>query len=193
MVTPDGMPLVWLARVFGYSEVKRTYGPDLMLALCDLGQQKGYKHFFYGGTPETCEKLESVFKGKFPQIKIAGHYSPPFRELTEEENNEIIEKISIIQPDILWVGLGSPKQDFWMNKNCGKLRVPVMVGVGAAFDFLSGFKRQAPLWMQRCGLEWFFRLCSEPKRLWKRYLIGNTKFMYLLIKGIFKKERISLS
>ena len=193
LVTPDGMPLVWLAKLKGYSEVNRTYGPDLMRALCDRGQQRGYKHFLYGGTPQTCEKLESFLKEAFPQIKIVGRYSPPFRELTEEENHEISSEISTIQPDILWVGLGSPKQDFWMNKNCGKLRTPVMIGVGAAFDFLSGVKKQAPCWMQRCGLEWFFRLCNEPQRLWKRYLVGNTKFIYFLIKTFFKKEKMSLS
>jgi len=182
MVTPDGMPVVWLGRLKGHREVKRTYGPDLMLALCTNGLKKGYRHFLYGGTPETCIKLEDSLRERLPSIQIVGKYSPPFHTMLPQDQQEVVEMINQAKPDIVWVGLGSPKQDFWMKQNRGKLSVPVMIGVGAAFDFLSGMKQQAPRWMQRSGLEWLFRLGCEPRRLWKRYLIGNVKFVYFLIK-----------
>ena len=188
MVTPDGMPIVWIARALGYKKVRRTYGPDLTLAVCGYGQDKGYRHFFYGGTAQVCQKLETVLKEKFPRINIAGSYAPPFRDLSEDEEEKVTRMINRAQPDVLWVGLGSPKQDFWMKRTRVKLNVPVTIGVGAAFDFLSGAKRQAPRWMQRCGLEWIFRLGCEPRRLWRRYLIGNSKFIYFLIKDTFKKR-----
>ncbi len=186
MVTPDGMPLVWVGRLKGSREIQRTYGPDLMRKVCEEGQANGYCHFFYGGTQETLVKLEKKLKEQFSEINIVGKYSPPFRENIEVENNEIIDKMNGTQADILWVGLGSPKQDFWMALHRDKLNVPVMIGVGAAFDFLAGTKPQAPRWMRHTGLEWLFRLCCEPKRLWKRYLIGNTKFIFYLIADFFK-------
>ena len=216
MVTPDGMPLVWLGRWGGDKRIKRTYGPDLMLSLCALSQSKGYRHFFYGGTPQTCHLLERKLKTKFPQLEIVGWYSPSFIELPvnkqdsqspdsirrlgagkeklnnsvfTEERDEVLEEINRLKPDILWVGLGSPKQDYWMYHHRGKLEVPVMVGVGAAFDFLSGQKKQAPFWMQRTGLEWLFRFFCEPKRLWRRYLIGNTQFFYFLLRDFLKGKK----
>lgn len=182
MTTPDGMPVVWLGRLLGHKNVRRTYGPDLMLAVCEQGHLKGFRHYFYGSLPETCDRLEERLRQDFPWIKIAGKYSPPFRELSREEDRQIVEIINHLQPDIIWVGLGSPKQDFWMARHREHLNVPVMIGVGAAFDFLSGVKKQAPAWMQRLGLEWFFRLCCEPKRLWRRYLVGNTLFIFWLLK-----------
>lgn len=190
MVTPDGMPVVWLARAKGYKSVARTYGPDLMRLVCARGQDKGYKHFFYGSTHETCARLEASLKKDFPRLSIAGMYAPPFRDLTDEENQRIVAMLNQSQADIIWVGLGSPKQDFWMARHRRVLEAPVMVGVGAAFDFVAGVKPQAPLWMQQACLEWLFRLSSEPQRLWRRYLIGNTKFLYLLLKEnrIFKKR-----
>jgi len=189
MVTPDGMPLVWLAKLSGLHNVQRTYGPDLMLAFSEFSQQKGYKHFFYGGTPQTCQLLEEKLRERFPQLKIAGTYAPPFQSTLMNEEEQIIEKINQSQPDVLWVGLGSPKQDYWMVQHRQQLNVPVMVGVGAAFDFISGVKKQAPWWMQKCGLEWFFRLCCEPKRLWKRYAIGNFQFIYYLVQDSLKRNR----
>lgn len=186
MVTPDGMPVVWLARRRGFKNVERTYGPDLMLKVCAEGNERGYRHFFYGGTEDVCSKLKDVLQARFPQIAIAGMYAPPFRDLTDYENERVMNMINSARPDILWVGLGSPKQDFWMHQNRAQLNVPVMIGVGAAFDFLSGSKPQAPRWMQRGGLEWLFRLGCEPKRLWKRYLMGNTKFLLLLLQEQFK-------
>lgn len=182
MITPDGMPLVWVAKLMGDKNIARTYGPDLMMALCEKGQENGYKHYLYGGEESTCSLLKNVLKKKFPNINITGHYAPPFRPLHAREDKEVIEGINRLNPDILWVGLGSPKQDYWMYEHREKLNVPVIIGVGAAFDFIAGIKKQAPRWMQRCGLEWLFRLCSEPRRLWKRYLVGNARFIYLLIR-----------
>jgi len=186
MTTPDGMPLVWLGRLKGNAIMRRTYGPDLMLSLCDLSQKRGYRHYFYGGTVETNELLVKSLKNRFPELSIVGNFSPPFRNILKSEGDDVLDQINSVHPDVLWVGLGSPKQDFWMKKNRDKLNVPVMIGVGAAFDFLAGTKPQAPLWMRRVGLEWFFRFCCEPKRLWKRYLIGNSKFIYWIIKDFIR-------
>ncbi len=190
MVTPDGMPVVWLGKASGSRVIERTYGPDLMLALTQAGQTKKYRHFFYGGQPETMDLLGKKLKAKFPDVNIVGKYSPVFVPYAQQESREIIDLINKIKPDILWVGLGSPKQDFWMSLHRSLLEVPVMIGVGAAFDFISGVKPQAPLWMQKSSLEWVFRLLSEPRRLWKRYLVGNVRFLYYVgcdgIKRLFK-------
>ena len=188
LVTPDGMPLVWIAKAKGLKNIGRVYGPDLMLALCELSSHRGYRNYFYGSTMEVLEKLSSKLKQRFPSLQICGMYAPPFRPLTKEEDNQILEDINSTSPDIVWVGLGSPKQDIWIFEHRDKLNAGVSLAVGAAFDFLSGMKPQAPRWMQRTGLEWLFRLCSEPKRLWKRYLIGNTMFIYLLFKESIKKR-----
>jgi len=188
MVTPDGMPLVWCGKWQGSKVINRTYGADLMLALCDISQKEGYRHYFYGGTDFALQNLETRLKERFPRLVVVGKYAPPFRELTAEEDEQFIAEINRLNPDILWVGLGSPKQDFWMVRHRESLNVPAMVAVGAAFDFLSGVKRQAPRWMQRSGLEWIFRLCCEPRRLWKRYLVGNTKFLYYFLCDCFKKS-----
>lgn len=186
--TPDGMPLVWIGKKRGFKDIQRTYGPDLMLKMCDMGQSKGYRHFFYGGTDEILNNLKNQLLQKFPKLKIEGMYAPKILEINEIEREDVIDRINDANPDILWVGIGSPKQDYWMLKHRDRLNVPVMVGVGAAFDFLSGIKKQAPPWMRRIGLEWFFRLCSEPKRLWRRYLVGNTKFIYYLLKNSLKAK-----
>ena len=190
MTTPDGMPLVWLGKIRGEKVIERTYGPDLMLRLCQVSQEKGYRHYFYGGSPETIQLLSRRLKDQFPKLNIVGSYSPPFRDIRGQESEDVLKHIDSTNPDILWVGLGSPKQDYWMHQHRSRLNVPVMIGIGAAFDFLAGTKRQAPAWMRRCGLEWFFRFLCEPRRLWRRYLIGNTQFIYLLIKETFK-NRIS--
>ena len=188
MVTPDGMPVVWIGKWLGHQEIERTYGPDLMETFCGLSQDKGYKHFLYGGAESTCQLLESVLKKRFPKISIVGRYSPPFMESFVPESREIIENMNRLDPDVIWVGLGSPKQDYWINYHRKNLEAPVILGVGAAFDFLSGAKKQAPRWMQKSGLEWLFRLCSEPKRLWRRYLLGNTKFIFYVSRDFFSKR-----
>jgi N-acetylglucosaminyldiphosphoundecaprenol N-acetyl-beta-D-mannosaminyltransferase len=188
MVTPDGVPVARLGRMSGFKEVQRTYGPDLMLKACDEGRAFGNRHFFYGATEGVCDKLERNLTAKFPGLVIAGRIAPPYLKKAEPLTADIVRRINDAKPDILWVGLGSPKQDHWMALNRAALEVPVMVGIGAAFDFHAGVKPQAPGWMQACALEWLFRLCCEPRRLWKRYLLGNTFFLYwLLKKALFRK------
>jgi N-acetylglucosaminyldiphosphoundecaprenol N-acetyl-beta-D-mannosaminyltransferase len=191
MVTPDGMPVVWLAKLKGCKDIQRTYGPDLMRLVCNQGQKHGLRHFFYGSTSETLVQLQQRLKALYPDLIIVGTYSPAFHPKAVQESNEIIRLINDSKADILWVGLGSPKQDFWMSIHRPLLNAPVIVGAGAAFDFLSGVKPQAPRWMQRSGLEWLFRLGCEPKRLWKRYLIGNTLFIGYVLKDLFKKDHVS--
>jgi len=181
MVTPDGMPLVWLGRRAGLT-VGRTYGPDLLEAMCEQSTHGECSHFFYGGTAAGNHRLMDFLKQKYSGLDIRGSYAPPFRRMGEKEEDGVLRMINETKADILWVGLGSPKQDFWMKDHREALDVPVIIGVGAAFDFLAGLKPQAPRWMQRSGLEWLFRLGCEPRRLWKRYLVGNTMFIYLLIK-----------
>jgi N-acetylglucosaminyldiphosphoundecaprenol N-acetyl-beta-D-mannosaminyltransferase len=181
LVTPDGMPMVWLNRLAGKSHVRRVYGPDFMLAVCALSEKHNYSHFFYGGGEGVADLLVEKLKARFPQLKIAGTYCPPFRKLTVEEDRDLIAKINASGADIVWVGLSTPKQEYWMSQHMGRLNASVMVGVGAAFDFHAGLKSQAPSWMQKCGLEWFYRLCTEPRRLWKRYLRNNPLFVLYII------------
>lgn len=178
LVTPDGMPLVWLSRLHGFAHVERVYGPDLMLALCARSVERGYGHFFYGGADGIPERLTQRLGARFPELRIAGCFSPPFRPLTEGEDAAIVQRINDSGADIVWVGLSTPKQERWMHEHAGRIRAPVLIGVGAAFDFHAGVKQQAPRWMQRSGLEWVFRLCTEPRRLWRRYLINNPLFIW---------------
>lgn len=192
MVTPDGMPMVWINRLSGNSHVQRVYGPDLMLEVCKDGLEKGYKHFFYGGGNGVAEDLVEKLKQKFPDIQIAGTNTPPFRTLSGAEDQEIVELINASGADIVWVGLSTPKQERWMADHVDRLTAPVMIGVGAAFDFHAGLKSQAPRWMQRSGLEWFYRLCSEPKRLWKRYLVNNPLFCFYFLLQTLRLRNFSL-
>ncbi len=192
LVTPDGMPLVWISRLKGFSKVDRVYGPDLMLAVCKRSVAMGYKHFLYGGAEGVTEKLAERLQCRFPLLEIAGTYSPPFRPLTEEEDTQIIQMINDANPDIVWIGLSTPKQEYWMAKHIDRLTASVLIGVGAAFDFLAGTKKQAPRWMQRSGLEWFFRLITEPRRLWRRYLINNPSFLWLIMLQAIGIKKYSL-
>lgn len=169
LVTPDGMPLVWMARLLGHSHTRRVYGPDLMRALSALSARKGYRQFYYGGDMGVADKLARKLQESYPGLEVCGTLSPPFRPLTSEEDAGIVAQINDAKPDIIWVGLSTPKQEYWMASHAGRLHAPVLIGVGAAFDFLAGRKAQAPLWMQRNGLEWLFRLCQEPRRLSGRY------------------------
>jgi N-acetylglucosaminyldiphosphoundecaprenol N-acetyl-beta-D-mannosaminyltransferase len=180
LATPDGMPLVWILRSRGYDYVERVYGPDLMMTVFDRFQGKGCKHFFYGGEPGVADELAVKMKARFRDLQIVGTYSPPFRALTEEEQAQVIEKIRETQADIVWVGISSPKQEFWMASHKDLLDA-VLIGVGAAFDFLSGHKRQAPRWIQKIGLEWLFRWLQEPRRLWPRYS-QYPRFVWLVLK-----------
>jgi N-acetylglucosaminyldiphosphoundecaprenol N-acetyl-beta-D-mannosaminyltransferase len=178
--TPDGMAIVWLLRCMG-NRVERVYGPDLLVNACAYGLPHGWSHYFYGAAPAVLEGLVLSLQNRFSGLDVAGFESPPFRPLTEEEKGSVIERIKSSKPDILWVGLGSPRQEEWMAEFVGLLDVPVLIGVGAAFDFLSGNKKQAPHWIQRSGLEWLYRLINEPRRLWRRYLINYPRFILLLI------------
>jgi len=187
MATPDGMPVAWYGRVRGNRAVSRTYGPDLMLDFCQKSQTKKYKHYFYGASPETSSKLKNRLTALFPSIDIVGSYSPPYTSSYQQEDKKIVDEINNAHPDVVWVGLGSPKQDYWMYHHRDKIDAPVMVGVGAAFDFIAQTKPQAPKWMQKVGLEWLFRLVSEPGRLWRRYLIGNTKFIGYLCRDYYRQ------
>lgn len=182
MVTPDGMPLVWLCRLGGQRHTRRVYGPDLLLAVCAAPQTRALRHFFYGSAAGVAEKLAADLRQRFPHIDIVGTYAPPFRDLTTAETQAVIRRLNDAQPDIIWVGLGAPKQEFWMARMRPHLQAPVLIGVGAAFDFHSGNKRQAPRWMQRSGLEWVFRLMQEPRRLWRRYLPDNFIFVALVLR-----------
>jgi N-acetylglucosaminyldiphosphoundecaprenol N-acetyl-beta-D-mannosaminyltransferase len=184
LVTPDGMPLVWLGRMMGFAQIKRVYGPDLMLAMCEYSIGRAYSHFLYGGGPEVPEKLAEELKDRFPGLKVAGTYSPPFRELTPDEDEGVIEMINDSGAQIVWIGLSTPKQEKWMSAHSKKLKAPVLIGVGAAFDIHSGLKPQAPMWMRSSGLEWLFRLATEPKRLWKRYAINNPMFVALAARQL---------
>ncbi len=192
LVTPDGMPLVWLSRLHGHPAVRRVYGPDLLLAACQRSLTAGWKHYFYGGAPGVAELLIERLCRRFPGLAIAGHATPPFRPLSPAEDQEAVERINASGADIVWVGLGAPKQEFWMAAHLGRIAAPVMIGVGAAFDFHAGMKRQAPLWMQRSGLEWLFRLASEPTRLWRRYLLNNPAFVLLVVLQAIGIKKYSL-
>lgn len=185
LTTPDGMPLVWWLRWHGQRHVDRVYGPDLMLAVCQESIEKGYRHFLYGGAPGVAEALSDSLKSRFPGLQITGCYTPPFRELTPEEDRLVISQIEASQADIVWVGISSPRQDCWMSEHVGRVGAPVLIGVGAAFDFLSGLKRQAPKWIQRSGFEWLFRLLNEPRRLWRRYLLLYPRFIFLVLGQVF--------
>jgi N-acetylglucosaminyldiphosphoundecaprenol N-acetyl-beta-D-mannosaminyltransferase len=192
LATPDGMPLVWLANRDSEQLVKRVYGPDLMLAVCESSVERSYKHFFYGGAEGVPEMLAEEMKNRFPGLQVVGAFSPPFRELSTEEENKIIEMINHADPDIIWVGLGTPKQDLWMAKNRPRLSAPVMIAVGAAFDFHTKRVAQAPMWMQQAGLEWLFRLSQEPGRLWHRYLVYNPLFILKVIEQRLNLRRYEL-
>jgi len=191
LVVPDGMPLVWLSRYFGYRETGRVYGPDLMDAMCKYSLVKGYRHYFYGGAAGVASELARVLATRYPGLQIAGEYSPPFRKIGEMEAQKVIENINDANPDIVWVGLGTPKQDYWVAGHRSRLRAPVLIPVGAAFDFFTGRISQAPKWMQNHGLEWLFRLAAEPRRLAYRYLLYNPLFIFhvcLQLSGIRRYE-----
>ena len=177
LTTPDGMPLVWLGRAHGHRETTRVYGPDLMLAVCDAGRTRGLTHYFYGGNEGVAGQLREKLTARFPGLQVVGTFTPPFRDLTAAELATLQADIAAKRPDVVWVGLSTPKQEKFMAAHGITLDTGLLIGVGAAFDFLSGRMPQAPRWMQRSGLEWLFRLGTEPRRLWARYLIHNPLFV----------------
>ncbi len=192
LVTPDGMPLVWISHLSGHPEVDRVYGPDLMLAFCEASESRGYRHFFYGGGEGVADRLASRLCERFPSLVVAGTLRPPFRPLQPDEDDEAVRCINEARPDVIWVGLSTPKQERWMSTHVGRLTAPVLIGVGAAFDFHAGLKRQAPHWIQRSGFEWLFRLGAEPRRLWRRYLANNPRFVVLITMQMLGLRRYSL-
>ena len=181
LVVPDGMPLVWLGRLRGFRLPRRVYGPELMLTVCERTASTRARHFFFGGAPGIPEKLTETLQSRYPGLNVVGAYSPPFRLLTPEEDEKVVAMINAAAPDILWVGLSTPKQEKWMHAHRDRLRVPVLVGVGAAFDINSGMKQQAPVWMREHGMEWFFRLLQEPQRLWRRYIVLGSEFIFYVM------------
>lgn len=188
LTTPDGMPLVWL----GPSGVERVYGPDLLLDVCAGGRASGLRHYFFGGAPGVAEALSRRLTERFPGLVVAGYFAPPFRPLTTAERTVLETDVARARPDIVWVGLSTPKQERFMAEIAPVLRVGLMVGVGAAFDFHTGRVRQAPRWIQRCGLEWLFRLAMEPRRLGPRYLRTNPVFVLRLAAQRLRLRRYPL-
>ncbi|HWF45492.1 MAG TPA: WecB/TagA/CpsF family glycosyltransferase [Bryobacteraceae bacterium] len=178
LVTPDGMPIVWGLMLLGKKDATRVYGPELTPHILAQAERRQIPVGFYGGSLSTLERLRQVVANRFPVLEIAYSYSPPFRPLSPQEDREVVEAINSSGARILFIGLNTPKQDFWMAAHRNRV-ASVMVGVGAAFDFLAGSKPQAPRWMMRIGLEWLFRLITEPRRLWKRYLKHNPRFIAL--------------
>lgn len=192
LCTPDGMPMVWLGKIRGHREMRRVYGPDLMLEVCAWSETSGCRHFFYGGADGVAELLAQKLKAIFPKLEVVGTYTPPFRPLKDDEVKGLQAQIRTAQPDILWVGLSTPKQEKFMAEFLPKLEVTLMVGVGAAFDFHAGRVKQAPRWMQRSGLEWFYRLCQEPRRLARRYLTNNPRFALKIAGQLAGLKKYSL-
>lgn len=183
LVMPDGGPLATVGRKRGCKQMKRTTGPSYMGEIFKVSAEKGYRHYFYGSTEETLEKLHHALTEQYPGLQIAGMYSPPFRPMTEEEDKAIVERINEVNPDFVWVGLGAPKQEYWMAKHQGRVK-GLMVGVGAGFDYYAGNIKRAPKWMQNSNLEWVYRLMQDPRRLFSRYWHTNMKFIWnAIVRG----------
>jgi len=192
LCTPDGMPMVWAGKLSGHSGMSRVYGPDLMLDVCAWSEKNPCRHFFFGGAPGVAEALRDKLTARFPGLQVAGCYTPPFRALNAEEQKQLRETVRAVRTDILWVGLSTPKQEKFMAEFLPGLDVTLMIGVGAAFDFLSGRVKQAPRWMQRSGLEWCYRLCREPRRLARRYFRNNPVFAVKIAAQFFGLKKYSL-
>jgi N-acetylglucosaminyldiphosphoundecaprenol N-acetyl-beta-D-mannosaminyltransferase len=183
LTLPDGVPLVWSGRFAGAPEIERVYGPDFMLAVCELAAERGWSSFFYGGAPGVAELVARRLEDRFPGMRSAGQISPPYRRLSKTEDSEIVHRINSSGADLVWVGLGCPKQERWMAEHVDRLQPPVvLVGVGAAFDLHAGIRRDAPRAIRPLGLHWAYRLAQEPRRLWRRYLIHNSRFVGRIVR-----------
>lgn len=180
LVTPDGMPLVWLARWRGYHHVSRVCGSDLVAELCSASVQSGISHYFYGGKPGVAERMADALKLRFPGLKVAGTGTPPFGPMSAQEDDADTAQIVASGAGVVWVGLSTPKQEYWMHDHVERIPGATLIGVGAAFDFYAGDVKRAPEWMHRSGLEWLHRLLSEPRRLWRRYLVLAPKFVLMV-------------
>lgn len=187
MTLPDSTPLFWIARRRGANLRERVYGPDFMRRGLEASRDGSVRHFFYGGTDALLERLKQRVQTEYPGVQVCGMLAPPFRDLSEAELIRDAEEIAQARPHIVWVGLGCPKQEFWMNRQSGRLKGIWMAGVGQAFDQIAGVKTPAPRWMQKAGLEWLYRLCREPTRLTGRYLVGNSLFVWY---GILETLRL---
>ena len=188
--TPDGMPMVWMGRLAGHRTMGRVYGPDLMEAVFAWSARTGKTHFFYGGNPGVAEELQSRMQQMHPGLKVVGTYTPPFRPLTDAEHADLAEQVRRVRPDFLWVGLSTPKQERFMAAEIDRLEARILVGVGAAFDFHAGRVAQAPRWIQRSGFEWLYRLFKEPRRLWRRYLRNNPRFLWRIAGQLTGLRRV---
>lgn len=194
ITTPDGMPLSWVGRFQGFRDMDRVYGPDFMLEMCRLSVKRGYRHFLYGGKPGVALELKDSLTARFPGLQVAGTYTPPFRPLTSGEEAELAAQVAAARPHIFWVGLSTPKQERFMAQYVDRLNVPLMVGVGAAFDFHTGNLKEAPRWMKRSGMQWLHRMLQEPRRLGPRYLTTNPRFLFeiaLQLSGLRESPVIS--
>ena len=187
IVTPGGMPIVWTLRRLGFPQQPRVYGPEITLRVCQAAAAAGLPVGFYGATENTLRRLVGRLQERFPGLQVVYTYAPPFRPLSPEEDAAVVARIHASGCRILFVGLGCPKQERWMNAHRGAIRAP-MLGVGAAFDFISGVKKQAPAWVMRIGLEWAFRLATEPRRLWRRYAYHNPRFVCLIVRQLLKSR-----
>ena len=186
LTVPDGMPLIWIGRIYGFTDIGRVYGPDLMLAICQNSVPLRFSHFLYGGQVGVADDLKKRLENKYPGIRIVGTYTPPFRSLNPEEERELKEKVSDTKPDFFWVGLSTPKQESFMAASLPYLDTKVMIGVGAAFDIHTGRISDAPAWIKKIGMQWMHRLCQEPRRLWKRYLYNNPVFIFKIIQQLLR-------
>jgi N-acetylglucosaminyldiphosphoundecaprenol N-acetyl-beta-D-mannosaminyltransferase len=189
LTVPDGMPMVWAGRLHGFPRIGRVFGPELMMKVCGLSVEKGYSHFLYGGAPGVADELRHRLQKKFPDIKIVGAFTPPFRPLVRWEEEQLIDQVARAKPDIFWVGLSCPKNERFMDAYFSKLDTKVMLGVGAAFDFHTGRAQDAPALMKKTGLQWLHRLCQEPGRLWKRYLINNPIFVAKFLRQLISSNQ----
>jgi N-acetylglucosaminyldiphosphoundecaprenol N-acetyl-beta-D-mannosaminyltransferase len=182
LVVPDGMPLVWLGRLLGFNSIGRVYGPDLMASVFSRKELRQLKHYFYGGTPAAVDRLTATLTSRFGEFNLVGAYSPPIRPIGFDEDEAVLSHIRKLKPHIVWVGLSTPKQEIWLHNHMHKIGGGVGIGVGAAFDLVSGTTRQAPRWIQRSGLEWLFRLAVEPRRLFRRYVFIVPRFLYYMVE-----------
>jgi N-acetylglucosaminyldiphosphoundecaprenol N-acetyl-beta-D-mannosaminyltransferase len=187
LVTPDGMAVVWLLHLKGYRQTRRVYGPDLLHAACKYGLSRKWRHYFYGGAPGVADQLAATLQEKYPGLLVAGTCSPPFGRPDLTKDEALVQTINDSHPDLVWVGMSSPWQETWMHEHRDQVESPLMVGVGAAFDFISGNKPQAPIWARRSGLEWLYRLVHEPRRLWPRYR-EYPRFIALVLREIITKQ-----
>lgn len=192
LTVPDGRPTVWVGWAQGCKGMDQVCGPDLMLRFCQLSSEKGYSQFFYGGAPGVAEQLRDVLTQRYPGLKVVGTYTPPFRPLSQQEESEVYELLDRLKPDVIWIGLGAPKQELFMAQHVRRLDTALMVGVGAAFDIHTGRISDAPHWIKRAGLAWVNRLIQEPKRLWRRYLRSNPRFVWAITLQLLGLKKYNL-